>query len=58
MGNCYSIYSYETSILKNNKYYLLYFNRNKTFYNNLHYMVTINKPKYTIIKKIKRYHYS
>ena len=58
MGNCYSIYSNETSILKNNKVHLLYFNRNKTFYNNLRYMFTIYKPKYTIIKKIKKYHYS
>jgi hypothetical protein len=64
MGNCYSIFSNQTSILKYNDIYLLYFNRNNTFYDNVSYLVTLYKHKYTAmnrsnkcIKCIRRYTY-
>ena len=37
MGNCYSIFSNETSkLIKDNS--LLYYNRNRNFYDNVYYV--------------------
>ena len=72
MGNCYSIFSNETCILKSKEIYLYCFNRNHLFYDNLNYLNKFykkNNKKYLNktnktnkklkkIKSIKKYMYS
>ena len=45
MGNCYSIFSNETSRLKVSRPFITDFNRNNKFYNNVEYLYTLYKKK-------------
>lgn len=49
MGNCYSIISYELTIIKDNRY-SLYNSRNSRFYDNMDCIYLLHKQLYKDLK--------